>query len=282
MDRSQKHSRTHSFCCLKIHLLPSFQEGSGASGFLRHVKAGFSLNALVPRKAVGWNTRAANSLQLKGHGDMSLCAWGESAQCLCCAHSKMLIPAFRCNHFSLWEGWHILTLSQQKSQIPVLVRNSTKEGCPQSSSQLLQVHCHLPLLHLGCWLGFKTRGKPHVRRHEWLKPFLWLGKHLNSSCPDSTPRKMGLPTLAVVPLMLRWVMASPGKHWNSSYLGSLAQPFGGTELVTCPSVGLRASQPSTPQMILCNITAPFQSSAHKPPSSPGTLCFSALAYSFLS
>lgn len=194
----------------------------------------------------------------------------------------MLIPAFRCNHFSLWEGRHLLTLSQQKSQIPVLVRNTTKEGCSRSSSPLLRVHCHLPLLRLGCWLGFKTRSKPHVRRPEWVKRFLWLWKPLHSSCPDSTPRKMGLPTPAVVPLMPRCVTASPGKYWNSSYLGSLEQPFGGTEPVTSPSVGLRASQPCTPQMILCNITAPFQSSAHKPPSSPGTLCFSALAYSFWS
>lgn len=130
--------------------------------------------------------------------------------------------------------------------------------------------------------GVQTRSKPHVRRPEWVKRFLWLWKPLHSSCPDSTPRKMGLPTPAVVPLMPRCVTASPGKYWNSSYLGSLEQPFGGTEPVTSPSVGLRASQPCTPQMILCNITAPFQSSAHKPPSSPGTLCFSALAYSFWS
>lgn len=162
---------------------------------------------------------------------------------------------------------HSLTLSQQKCQIPVLVRSSTKEGCSRSSSQLRQVHSDLPLLCLGCWLGFKTRNKPHIRsqvlvnpyirRPEWVKPFLWLWKPLNSSCPDSTPRKMGLPTLAVVFLMLRLVTASPGTYWNSSYLGSLAQPFGGAELVTSPSMSLRASQPPTPQMILCNITALF-------------------------
>ena len=56
--------------------------------FPRHLKTEFSLNALVPRKAVGWRIRAAESLHLKGRDDMSLCASGDSAQHLCCAHLK--------------------------------------------------------------------------------------------------------------------------------------------------------------------------------------------------
>ena len=212
MDRSQTHSRTHSFCCLKIHLLPSFQEGLGASGLSGMWRLDLACTPWFPGRL--WDGIPEQLIACNWKGMVTChCAWGESAQCLCCAHSKMLIPAFRFNHFSLWEGWHILTLSQQKCQIPVLVRNSTKEGCSRSSSQLRQVHSNLPLLCLGCWLGFKTRNKPHIRsqvlvnpyirRPEWVKPFLWLWKPLNSSCPDSTPRKMGLPTLAVVFLMLR-------------------------------------------------------------------------------
>lgn len=194
----------------------------------------------------------------------------------------MLIPAFRCNHFSLWEGWHILTLSQQKSQIPVLVECARKDvlrALPSSSKCTAIFPAAFRML---TGVSQSPRGKPHVRRHEWLKPFLWLGKHLNSSCPDSTPRKMGLPTLAVVPLMLRWVMASPGKHWNSSYLGSLAQPFGGYragDLPLCGSQSLPALHPT--KMILCNICCPVpELSPQTTPSAPGTLCFSALAYSF--
>ncbi|CAI9173705.1 unnamed protein product [Rangifer tarandus platyrhynchus] len=69
--------------------------GLGCFKLLRHVKAGFSLNALVPRKAVGWNTRAANSLQLKGHGDLSLCLGRVSSAFVLCslknAHSSFQV-----------------------------------------------------------------------------------------------------------------------------------------------------------------------------------------------
>lgn len=61
----------------------------------RHLKAGFSLNALVPRKAVGWSIRAAESLHLKGRDDILLCASGHSAQHLCCAHSKNAHSSFQ-------------------------------------------------------------------------------------------------------------------------------------------------------------------------------------------
>ena len=110
-------------------------------------------------------------------------------------------------------------------------------------------------------------------------------KALSASCPgpgssDSTAREMGLPKLAVVSLALGLVMVSAGKYWNPSCLGSLAQPFGGCRGGDRLSVGLRASQIPTRQTLLCNLTAPFQSSAHKPYSSPATPCFSALPYGF--
>lgn len=77
---------------------------------------------------------------------------------------------------------------------------------------------------------------------------------------------MGLPTLAVVPLMLRWVMASPGKHWTQATWGPW-RSFWGYRAGDLPSVGLRASQPSTPQMILCKYHCPV------PELSPQTTLF---------
>lgn len=61
-----------------------------------------------------------------------------------------------------------------------------------------------------------------------------------------------------------------GSTGTQATWGPWRAAFWGYRAGDLPLCGSQSLQPSTPQMILCNITAPFQSSAHKPPSSPGT------------
>lgn len=197
---------------------------------------------------------------------------------------KMLVPAFKCDDFSLWGQCHVPTLSQQN------VKSLFWPRMAQGRS-LFRVPCHpaaycgLRLFCLGLPAGAPSEEQMHFMSHVpaetwWARPSVALKvpKLFTSLAwaflSDSTARKINLPKLAVVVLDTGACDGIAQKMLEPE----LVRDFEGHSLAGYSQGSQVSAHPTTlQQMLLFYLTSPFRPQPTTILVMPGTNCFSASA-----